>query len=152
MLNVINLDAYIQECVAEISNFGKAIMLMDDDEFKEFSAKISKHDDYVVLIAVPLTISGNGPDDDNLKAANKLLFYCVEKNDRRKGYQEYVQGYQTCGDALKELVKKFKADKHDFNKICLANDFNFRGFKIDPVRNYNQTNGWVLEIDLNTTM
>ena len=152
MLNVTNLDAYIQECVTEIPNFGKAFMLMDDDEFKEKSRDISKQDDFVVLIAVPLNISGSGTDDDNISANNKLLFYCVEKNDRRKGYAEYVLGYQTCADALKELFNKFKADKQDFNKLCVATNFNLPRFKIDPVRNYHQTNGWVLEIDLITKL
>ena len=150
MLNVTELDAYIQECVTQIPNFGKAIMLMDDDEFKEFSADISKHDDFVVLIAVPINISGSGQDDDNISANNKILFYCVEKNDRRKGYAEYILGYQTCMDALTLLFNKFKIDKQDFNKLCVATNFNLPRFKIDPIRNYNQTNGWVLEIALIT--
>jgi len=152
MLNVTTLNNYIQECVTEIPNFGKAIMLMDDDEFKDFSKDISKHDDTVVLIAVPLNISGSGQDDDNISANNKLLFYCVEKNDRRKGYDEYVLGYQTCANALQLLFNKFKADKANFNKICEANNFNLTKFSIDPIRNYHQTNGWVLELPLITKM
>ena len=152
MLNVTQLDNYIQECAAEIPNFGEAIMLMDDDEFKEFSKDISKQDDFVVLIAVHLNTVGSGSDDDNIAAKNSLLFYCVEKNNRRNGYAEYVQGYQTCGDALKLLFAKFKKDKQDFSKVCLPNNFDLPRFKIDPVRNYHQTNGWVLEITLITTM
>ena len=152
MLNVTNLDTYIQECVTQIPSFGKAIMLMDDDEFKLFSGEISKQDDFVLLIAVHLNTAGSGPDDDNISANNKLLFYCVEKNDRRKGYDEYVLGYQTCADALKALFEKFKTDKQDFDKICTANNFDLPRFKIDPVRNYHQTNGYVLEIPLITKM
>lgn len=152
MLNVTELNNYIQECVTEISNFGKGIMLIDDDEFKLFSSEISKHDDYVVLIGVPLKINGSGDTEDNVKANNQLLFYCVEKNDRRKGYDEYVEGFQTCGDALQALFNKFKSDKSDFNKLCQANNFQLNKFTIEPIRNYHQTNGWVLTIPLITNM
>jgi len=152
MLNVIQLDAYIQECVNTLPNFGKGFMLMDDDEFRLKAEDISKHDDHVVLLAVPLSVSGSGTDEDSIEANNKLLFYCIEKNDRRKGYQDYVLGYQTCSDALKALFNKFKLDKANFDKRCSATNFQLNRFTIEPVRNYHQTNGWLLEIPLTTKM
>lgn len=80
------------------------------------------------------------------------MFFAVQKEDSRQAYVNYLAGFQTCQTAVKALFNKFLADHIDFDKRCMANNFNFNNWSIDPIRNYHQTNGWVLEIGLKTEM
>lgn len=152
MLKVTELNNYLEECKNAIPQFGKHIALADDDEFKDFTRDISKNDDAVVLIGVIPTINGGGTDEDNTKAVNRCTFFAVQKHDSRAGKDEYLASFQTCQTAIKALFQKFLADYMNFDKRCMANDFDFNRWTIEPVRNYHQCNGWVLEIDLTTTM
>lgn len=152
MLNVTDLNNYLEECKNEIEFFNKIQLLVDDDEFGKFSRDISKDVDKVVLIGVIPSISGAGADEDNVKANNRLMFYAVQKEDSRQLHANYITGFQICQDAVRALFAKFLADHLNFDKRCMANNFDFNKFNIDPVRNYHQTNGWVLEINLTTEM
>jgi len=152
MLKVNDLNAYLEECKNEITNFGNFRLLADDDEFSKFSVGLSKIKDGVVLIGVLPTINGGGTDEDNTKANNRLMFFAVQKEDSRQSYADYLLGYQACQTAIKALFDKFLKDHLDFDKRCMANNFSFNSWNIDPIRNYHQTNGWVLEIDVNTRM
>lgn len=152
MLNVLELNNYLEECNTEIAAFGNFKLLADDDEFSKFSAQLSKVKDKVVLIGVLPNINGGGPDEDTAKANNRLMFFCVQKADTRQAYSEYIQDYQTTQTAIHELFKKFLRDHLNFDKRCMANNFSFNSWTIEPIRNYHQTNGWVLEIDVNTNM
>lgn len=152
MLKVTELNTYLEECKVEIPEFTTVRLLVDDADFGKFSKAISKNDDGILLIAIIPTVNGSGNDEDNMKAINKLMFFAVRKEDVRGSYADELAGLQTCQDAILALFKKFIADHNNFDKRCMANNFNFNNWNIDPVNNYHQTNGWVLEIDLKTSM
>jgi len=152
MLNITEFNNYLSECELEISYFGKSILVMDDDEFKDYTRKISSKEHKVVLIGVLIDAGGSGNNEDAVKAINRLSFFAVQKYDSKASADENLLVFEVTQDAVKSLFDKFLKDSKDFDKRCLATDFDFNRWNITPVKNFHQTNGWELSINLKTNM
>ena len=152
MLNITEFNNYLSECKQEIPYFGKSILVMDDDDFKNYTRNISSKKDKVVLIGVLIDAGGSGNDEDAVKALNRLSFFAVQKYDSNASADENLLVYEVTQDAIKALFDKFLKDSQDFDKHCLATDFDFNRWNITPVKNFHQTNGWELSINLKTDM
>lgn len=151
MLNITEFNNYLSECKQEIPYFGKSILVMDDDDFKDYSREISAKDK-TVLIGVLIDASGSGNDEDSVKSINRLSFFAVQKYDSRAKYDENLLVFEVTQDAIISLFNKFLKDSQDFDKRCLATSFDFNRWNITPVKNFHQTNGWELSINLKTDM
>ena len=152
MLNITKFKDYLSECKQEIPYFGKSILVMDDDDFKDYTRNLSRGKDKTVLIGVLIDAGGSGDNEDAVKAVNRLSFFAVQKYDSRATDDENLLVFEVTQDAIKALFDKFLKDSKDFDKRCLATAFDFNRWNITPVKNFHQTNGWELSINLKTDM
>ena len=152
MLNITKFKDYLSECKQEIPYFGKSILVMDDDDFKDYTRNISSKKDKVVLIGVLIDAGGSGYNEDAVKALNRLSFFAVQKYDSKASADENLLVYEVTQHAIKSLFDKFLKDSKVFDRRCLATDFDFNRWNITPVKNFHQTNGWELSINLKTDM
>lgn len=150
MLKPSKLKTYLQECQTAIAEIGYHEILTDDSELSTIIKQIVTEDTNVTLLGILPSINGYAPDEDNLSFNNKMIFFCIKKTDRKAGTDAYIQIFEDCQTALNNLIVKFVNDQVNGDGRCDVGEFNFNAIKIDPVRNLFGSNGWVLEIDLNT--
>lgn len=150
MLSVTKLNEYLLECQTDIPIIGSHKLLADDAEYARVVRDIVTEDTNVTLLAVLPSVFLDAQDEDNMLSNNKLMLFCIKKTDAKSGDEGYLTVFEDCRQAIIELIEKFNKDQTVGNGSCDIGSFVFSGTRIEPLRSFYGTNGYVMEIDLET--
>ena len=79
-----------------------------------------------------------------------MFFFLLKKMDTRAGNEEFLSLFDETGAAVLDLEKWMFKESEKFPCPALFKEIDFRTFSADPVRDYYNLCGYMINFDLKT--
>lgn len=153
MLTINNLREFLAEIKAAIPKIKTVHLVVDDSQFIKVLSDVSVNDNFILIGIVPqFPLNGN---EDQYKWNNQLQFFLLKKSaDRNTNLSQLLDILNETQEVMNEIITVMLSEKiGEDNQICrLSNELVPGSLMVQPVWEKAQCNGWVLELDLLTSV
>lgn len=152
MITISNLRTFTAEVLAEIPEFNKQLIVIDDSQLSKFMSDISE-DDNLIFVAVIPSHKMNGNNSDDAMPLDLMLFMVLNKFDRQDGQEAFLNSMELCQLATKKLIDKMIANKRDETKMCGIMKFlQVQSISVDPVWELLGCDGYEINFQLKSRL
>lgn len=146
MLNATNLNNLLTALQTAIPEIDNIFAVVSDDDVANYAREIGEAE--INLIGVLPSFTMNGRDEDALRHNNRMLLFVVIKQALREGESGFLSLFDTSGAVTIKILSQLKVFKTQFPQDCLYKDINLTGIVVDPVREYHNMSGYMIDFDL----
>lgn len=147
MLNASKLKSFLQDALVAVPEIKKYFPVVSDEDMASETRDVSTNDG-IFLVGVLPSFGPVAKNEDNWKYNNRLILFFVKKFSPRD--EDLMDVYDETGAVVLKfhgwLLKEYSA----FPKKCIFKDIDFSSFNADPVRDYNNSFGYMVTFELNT--
>lgn len=134
----------------EMPEFKISKTVVSDDDVAKFTRDIKTSDNELVLVGVLPSMSLDFSNTDQYRHENRMQLFIVKKFDTKDGEDAFLELYDETAATVLKFQKWLIEEHQKFKCNPIFKEIDFRTFKADPVRNYHDLYGYMINFNLKT--
>lgn len=147
MTSPIELQEYLEHCVAKIADIKTQFAVIDDGQIPKLISDLAERDNLLLFGILP-SYGTDAKDEDAARSRDYFSFLILKKGDREIKHSEFIGNMQRCMIAANDFRKLLFEDIAAYKNGCsFLTSLRPETIKIDPLWNFCGMDGYEIYLE-----